>query len=324
MTPREVLIAALRFEPCHGAIPHMELEFQLSEEMFGERTLFPGDYEAIPRHARRDALVDNVKLWLRIAERFGWNIITGLHWLPVEAQAESFGIVRELAGRKYMLSVLMDGTLPIPAGSEMESLAFRMADEPDGLIADLDERANRAIEAMRTLIGAGAEIVVMCSDYCFNSGPYLSPRMFRRFITPFLKRQISAVRRAGAFAVKHTDGNLWPIMDQILECEPDGLHSIDPMAGMDIRKVREHVGDGLCLFGNVDCSTLQLGDTDGIEASARYCLEHGPLDGTGYVYSSSNCIFRGMPAASYLQMLGVRDRWRCEAPPAVPAISGTP
>ncbi len=321
MTPREQLIAALRFEPCEGAVPHMELEFQLSEEMFGERTLFPGDYDAIPKHARRDALVDNAKLWLKIAERFEWSIITGLHWLPVEAQSESFGIIRELSGRKYMLSVLMDGTLPIPSGSEMEDLSFRMADDAEGLLAELDERANRAIEAMRTLIGAGAEIVVMCSDYCFNSGPFLSPKMFRQFIAPFLKRQVSAVHQAGAFAVKHTDGNLWPIMDQIMECEPDGIHSVDPMAGMDIRKVREHVGSRLCLFGNVDCSTLQIGTPDQIEESARYCLEHGPLDGTGYVFASSNCIFRGMPAESYLRMLAVRDRWRCDASSRTPAAA---
>lgn len=309
MTPREQLIAALRFEPYEGLVPHMELEFQLSEEMFGERTLFPGDYEAIPKPARRDALVRNARLWLRIAERFRWNIITGLHWLPVEAQAESFGIIRELSGRTYMLSVLMDGTLPIPSGSEMEALSFRMADDPEGLLSELDGRAQRAIEAMRLLIGAGAEIVVMCSDYCFNSGPFLSPRMFRRFITPYLKRQISAVRQAGAFAVKHTDGNIWPIMDQLLECEPDGIHSIDPMAGMDIRMVRDHVENRVCLFGNVDCSALQMAERDRITSSARYCLQHGPHEGTGYVYSSSNCIFRGVPAASYLHMLEVRDAW---------------
>jgi len=312
MTPRERLISALRFEPYEGSVPHMELEFQLSEEMFGERTLFPGDYEAIPKHARRDALASNAKLWLTIAERFDWSILTGLHWLPVDAQVESFGIVRELSGRKYMLSVLMDGTMAIPAGNEMMNVAVRMSEDADALLDELDTRVTRAIEAMRTLIGAGAEIVIMCSDYCFNSGPYLSPRMFRQFVTPFLKRQVAAVRQAGAFAVKHTDGNLWPIMDQILECEPDGIHSVDPMAGMDIRVVRDSVGIRLSLFGNVDCSKLQSGTPEEIEQSARYCLEHGPLNGTGYVFTSSNCIFRGVPLQSYLKMLDVRACWEKE------------
>jgi uroporphyrinogen decarboxylase len=310
MTPREILIAALRFEPYDGPVPHMELEFQLSDSMFGERTLWGHDYEATPKHARRDALVTNAKLWIRIAERFGYNVITGLHWLPLEAQLESFGIIRELSGHRFMLSANQDGTQAIPDGEHMMGLAFRMADDPDALLAELDTWCNRAIENARQLIAGGAEIIFMCSDYCFNSGPYLSPRMFRKFVTPFLKRQVDAIHKAGAFAVKHTDGNLWPIMDQLLECQPDALHSIDPMAGMDIRKVRETVGDTTCLFGNVDCSRLQSGTPTEIEASARYCLEHGPLNGTGYVYTSSNCIFKGVPEAAYLGMLAVRDDWQ--------------
>lgn len=281
--------------------------------MFGERTLWGHEYEALPKHARRGALVQNAKLWIRVAERFGYNVITGLHWLPLDAQAESFGIVRELSGDKYMLSANQDGTQEIPNGERMLDLSIRMADEPDALLAELDGRCNRSIANCNALIEAGAEIIFMCSDYCFNSGPFLSPRMFRRFVTPFLKRQVDAIRSAGAFSVKHTDGNLWPIMDQLLECKPDGLHSIDPMAGMDIRKVRETVGDTVCLFGNVDCSRLQSGTAEEIEVSARYCLEHGPLNGTGYVFASSNCIFKGVPEQAYIGMLAVRDAWQSEA-----------
>ena len=35
MTPRERLRAALRFEPYDGPVPHLELEFQLAEELLG-------------------------------------------------------------------------------------------------------------------------------------------------------------------------------------------------------------------------------------------------------------------------------------------------
>ncbi|HEY3269195.1 MAG TPA: uroporphyrinogen decarboxylase family protein [Armatimonadota bacterium] len=309
MTPRERMIAALRFEPYDGPVPHMELEFQLSEELFGQRALMWGDYDNVPKHKRRDALVANAKLWIRVAEHFDYSIITGLHWLPVDAQCESFGIIRELSGRRFMLSVLADGTMSIPAGSEIAEVSFRMADDPDSLVAVQEDRCKAMCANYRTLLGAGAEIVFMTADYCFNSGPFLSPRMFRQFITPFLRRQVDVIHDCGGFAVKHTDGNLWPIMDQLVETGIDGLHSIDPMAGMDIAKVREFVGDRVCLFGNVDCSKLQSGTPDEIEESARYCLEHGPLNGTGYCFTSSNCVFQGMPMEAYCRMLAVRDEW---------------
>jgi hypothetical protein len=72
-------------------------------------------------------------------------------------------------------------------------------------------------------------------------------------------------------------------------------------------------------MGNVDCSKLQSGTEAEIEASARYCLEHGPVDGTGYVFCSSNCIFEGVPLASYRRMLQVRDEWYAPHGPAVVA-----
>lgn len=310
MTPRERLLAALRFEPYEGPVPHLELEFQLAEELFGERSLWPGDYQALPACRRRDELVRNAKLWIRVAETFDYSVITGVHWLPMEAQAETFALIREISGERFALSSNVDGTQAIPSGNDLAALSFRIADDPDRLLDELDRRCSSAIESIRYLVGAGAEIIFMCSDYCFNQGPFLSPPMFRRFVTPFINRQVAAIREAGAFAVQHTDGNLWPIMDQLLESRPHALHSIDPMAGMDIREVRRHVGRDVCLMGNVDCSRLQSGTHEEIEASARYCLEHGPIDGTGYVFCSSNCIFKGVPLESYRTMLDARQAWR--------------
>jgi uroporphyrinogen decarboxylase len=253
--------------------------------------------------------VRNAWLWIRIAKQFDYSAITGTHWLPLEAQVESFQIIRELSGDWFMLSAFQDGTQAIPSGGDLATLSYRIADDAEGLLAELDQRCDAAIRNMRILIEAGAEIVFMCSDYCFNQGPFLSPPMFRKFITPFINRQVTAIREMGAYAVQHTDGNLWPIFDQLIESHPHALHSIDPMAGMDIREVRRRVGRSICLMGNVDCSRLQSGTRTEIEASARYCLEHGPIDGTGYVFSSSNCIFKGVPLESYRSMLAVREAW---------------
>jgi uroporphyrinogen decarboxylase len=312
MTPRERLLAALRFQPIEGRVPHLELEFQLAEELFGERCLRAPEYQQLAPSRRRDALVQNAILWGRIAEHFDYACLTGTHWLPVEAQVESFQIIRELFGDRYMLSAFQDGTQAIPDGNHLAALSFRIADEPEQLLAELDARLQNTLQTIKILVEGGAEIIFMCSDYCFNHGPFLSPRMFRRFVTPFINRQVAAIHEYGAFAVQHTDGNLWPILDQLLESGPDALHSIDPMAGMDIREVRAHVGKSVCLMGNVDCSRLQSGTEAEIEASARYCLEHGPIDGTGYVFCSSNCIFQGVPLASYRKMLAVRDAWHAE------------
>jgi uroporphyrinogen decarboxylase len=69
---------------------------------------------------------------------------------------------------------------------------------------------------------------------------------------------------------------------------------------MDIRVVREKYPDWL-LMGNVQCSLLQDTDEPKIREAVRYCMRYGGV-GKRYIFSTSNCIFAGMPPASYRLM----------------------
>jgi uroporphyrinogen decarboxylase len=309
MTPREAIAAAIRFEPYESPVPHLELEFQLADEMFGEHAIRWLEFQTIPKHKRRDELVRNARLWIRIADALGWNAITGIHWLPVDEQVETFRLIREMSGDKYMLTTGLTGTQGIPSSEEMEPLITKMGEDPDGMMADMEALCCRAIKDIEVLTAGGADLVFLLTDYAYNQGPFFSPATFRKYVSPFAKRCVEAVHKGGAFAVQHSDGNLTLLMDQMLEWGLDGLQSIDPMAGMDIAEVRVRVGRKWCLFGNVNCAYLQHGTPQQIEESARYCLTHGPLDGTGYVYTSSNCIFEGLPPENYRAMLAVREEW---------------
>jgi len=68
------------------------------------------------------------------------------------------------------------------------------------------------------------------------------------------------------------------------------------------------VGDKVCLIGNVDCSMLDSGTPEEIIQTTRYALQSG-MPGGGYIFSTSNCIYTGMPLANYDIML---DVWRKE------------
>jgi len=312
MTPRERITAAIKFQPYEGPVPHLELEYQLAKEMFGEEVIRFQQYEHIPKHQRRDELVRNAKLWVRIAEALGWDAITGIHWLPVDAQIESFALIREIAGDRFLLTTGLTGTQGIPSSDEIGPLITKIAGDTEGLMEDLEKLCDDAITDIRALTEGGADLVFLLTDYAFNNGTFFSPRMFARLVSPFSKRLVEEIHKGGAFAVQHSDGNLLGVLDQMLEWGLDGLHSLDPLAGMDIKVIREKVGDRLCLFGNVDCSKVHTGTHAEIEESARYCLENGPLDGTGYVYTSSNCIFEGIPPENYRFMLSIRDAWAKE------------
>lgn len=108
------------------------------------------------------------------------------------------------------------------------------------------------------------------------------------------------------YTIKHTDGNIMPILDQLIECHPHALHSIDPQAGVDIAEVKKRYGQKVCLIGNVNCGKLDTGTDQECIDSVRYALTHG-MPGGGYIFSTSNCIYTGMRLERYELML---DLWR--------------
>ena len=148
----------------------------------------------------------------------------------------------------------------------------------------------------------------MCSDYCFNTGPFLRPEWFAEFVTPYLTRLCAGYRELGQYTIKHTDGNIMPILDQLVAAKPDALHSLDPQGSVDIAEVKRMVGDKVCLIGNVNCGMLTTGTDEECIESTRYALKNG-MPGGGYVFSTSNCIFTGMRLSRYELIL---DVWRKE------------
>ena len=289
-------------------MPHAELEFQLTDELFGSenQALRDGNLQDVTGSARQDKLKRNAEMWVEVAKRFKLNVITGLHWLNLEDQCRSFEYIREISGDTYMLSAFVDGTFSIPNGNSMVEHVVWLSEKTDEALAQAQAQTDGAIATAKTLIEAGGEIVFMCADYCFNDGPFLSPPMFAKFVTPYLKQLVDGIHAVGGYACKHTDGQIMPILDQMVGTGIDALHSLDPMAGVDIAEVRR-LYPSLCLIGNVNCALVQAGTAVQVRESASYCLEHGGVKHGAYVYATSNCIFKGVPLENYETMLAVRE-----------------
>jgi uroporphyrinogen decarboxylase len=122
--------------------------------------------------------------------------------------------------------------------------------------------------------------------------------MFDEFVTPYLKQLIAGYRELGFYVIKHTDGNIMPILDSLVECNPHALHSLDPQGGVDIAEIKRLIGEKVCLIGNVNCGLMQTGTEEQVIESARYALQNG-MPGGGYIFSTSNCVYTGMPLERY-------------------------
>ncbi len=313
MTPRDRFISALERRPLTGRVPHFELVFYLTMQAFGRVHPSHRNYDQwlqMEEHERELHRRDMVDVYIATAERYEHSAIF-IHPNPgtEEELSRMVDLIRERTGDRYFLLAHGDATFAVPNGSEMEAFSCQMAEEPEKLKAQTAEWVHAALErAARWRRPGGLDGYALCADYCFNTGPFMSPAQFSEFVTPYLAAVTRGYRELGYYVIKHTDGNIMPILDQLVQTGPHALHSLDPQGAVDLAEVKRRHGREVCLIGNVHCGMLDTGTPAQIEDAARYALRHG-MPGGGYIFSTSNCIYTGMPLSSYELMLEV---WRRE------------
>jgi len=308
MTGRQRLLTTLQFQQPDRP-PHFEEMFELTAEAFGRE--FPSEraIAAATGEARDRLLHECVEVYALIVERFRWD---GLClWRPWGGPPllECLRIaVREL-GRDILIGAYIEGSIhAIDTVTDYEAFSADLYERPEEMHAQARAMSDGAIARGRAIREAGADFVNLVSDVAFNGGPFISPAMFDTFVIPYMHRHIPALKAEGLIVIQHSDGNLMPILDAWISPGMHMLHSLDPMAGMDMAEVKRRTSGTVALMGNVQCNLLQDGPEEAIRASARYALQHG-APGGGYVFSSSNTIFPGMPLRHYAVMLEELERY---------------
>lgn len=311
--PREQFIAALEGGSPAGRVPHFELVFFLTMEAFGRVHPCHRNYSQWPQMSRREQelhLRDMADLYILTARRYEHSAIF-IH-SPLPGDDDHLRLVDEVrrqSGEEFFLMMHGDATYAIPTGQDVMEFCGRLMDDPQ----EAKDAARRRVDAALTRgerfrRHGGLDGWALCDDYCFNSGPFFSPQWFDEFITPYLADLIRGYRRQGWYVIKHTDGNIMPILDRLLLGQPHALHSLDPQGGVDMAEVKRRVGNCVCLIGNVNCGLLDTGTDEECVTSARYALRHG-MPGGRYIFSTSNCIYPGMRLQRYEL---IWDVWRQE------------
>jgi uroporphyrinogen decarboxylase len=158
----------------------------------------------------------------------------------------------------------------------------------------------------RRLRDLGIEAVFTASDIADNRGVFFNPAQMERFILPYLRRWAERVKEMGLYTILHTDGDVYSCLEDLAESGIDALQAIDPVAGMDMRAVKDAVGDRLCLCGNVDCGLLVMGTPEKVYAATRDLLL-GCKAGGGLVLGASNAVQEEVPIGNYWAMI---EAWR--------------
>lgn len=211
-------------------------------------------------------------------------------------------VVKELKGTCFIVGrAPFDGTFPWQQTVGMEEFLVRMITDPKFVEKAIDLYVTRNIRILEAFLDAGADAVMTTDDYCDNRGPIMGVELFRKYIVPGIRRQVEAVHRKGGIFIKHTDGYLWDILDDLVDCGIDAWHGIQTNIGMDLAKLKQRYGKHLCLFGGVNCDTLIEGTPERVREEVREAIQ-GAAKGGGLVVTTSNVLQPGVKLENYLAM----------------------
>ena len=144
-------------------------------------------------------------------------------------------------------------------------------EEPDTL--ELLQRLGEFnLAQIRHFLKADVDMVRIPEDLGMQTGPMISPDMFRRFIKPIYQKMLQPVREAGKIIHMHSDGDIRVLVDDIIDGGVDVINLQDRVNG--VEWIGSKFRGKTCVDLDIDRQKITpFGTPDEIDAYIRHCIE---------------------------------------------------
>lgn len=155
------------------------------------------------------------------------------------------------------------------------------------MAADPQKAAEMVMRTAHHLVAIGLEElrrwdlydngVWIFDDMASAQNPMFSPRTAEQVLAPAWAYMVESFKAAGAAkVVMHSDGNIGPVLDILVDCGIDGINPVEYRAGLDAVKLREKYPK-LALLGGLDnIHILRDGTPEEIREHVKYILSAAP------------------------------------------------
>jgi len=215
---------------------------------------------------------------------------------------------------------LNDTVFSIPAtGSLMECAWEGFGMETFSRILARDKQAKRifddrgifTLELVKILAENEAQMVLLWDDYGFKNGLFMSPRLYRKYVFPWIKQICDAAHKHDCKIILHSDGDLMEIFEDIIKYGVDALNPVESTTAnpeYDIFKLNEKYGDQITFSGNLSPIMLAMGEISEIEHYAKKLIrELAP--GGGYIFGSGHSINPAVTIDRFEAMQNIRRKY---------------
>lgn len=153
-------------------------------------------------------------------------------------------------------------------------------------------------------VGPYIQVIRLADDLATQSGPLMSPEMYRRMLKPYHDKLIKFVKeRTEAKIFYHSCGDVRPLINDLVEIGVDALNPVQVSAMGDTAELKSKFGDKICFWGGVDTQhVLPFGSPEEVrEEVKRRIRDLGP--GGGYILASVHSIQADVPPQNILAMV---------------------
>jgi uroporphyrinogen decarboxylase len=184
----------------------------------------------------------------------------------------------------------------------LENLLMDLATRPAFVRDLLQIGVDYYRELFRLAIAAGADFVLLGDDYACKTGTLMSPRQWHDVIQPADAAVVAAIKDAGGYCIKHTDGDIRAILDGLVDTGVDCLGPLEPLPGMEMEAILDRYSGRISVMGNLDIDLLSRGMVQDVEHATKKLLATVSSRGA-HILSSGNSISSSVRPANFLAMV---------------------
>jgi uroporphyrinogen decarboxylase len=147
-------------------------------------------------------------------------------------------------------------------------------------------------------------------DYATQTGMAMSPKMFRRYFKPSIKRLVDTVKtyRADIKVMQHCDGALTPILPDLVALGIDVVHPLEPLPAMNLAEAKSQFGDRLAFLGGIDIVRALPGSRQDVVDEVRQRISQLARGG-GYVLAPANHVQADVPVENLVTLFEAARRY---------------
>jgi hypothetical protein len=189
-------------------------------------------------------------------------------------------------------------------GWELRGMMRLMKDlhtNPDMANTILDKLLEYNLEKAERLLSLGCDGLSVSEDWGNNYSMFINPTLWRQYFKPRYRAIFEKAKQRGKLVFFHSDGNITPIVEDLVEIGVDCLNPVQPEC-MNQVEIKQQYGKQITIDTGVSNQhTLPNGTPQEVRDETLHAIRH-LAPGGGFVYGTSHFALYDVPIENVIAL----------------------